>query len=104
MKKKMIALVAFAALVVLGLGMVETAVTAAQIGSCNCFDEPAAIGICENLCSFYAGSTCLEVGPAGISGCNYDGDCNYVFWSYCVSGHSYRRQIQYESCPDCWYI
>lgn len=97
----MIAFVAFTALLVFGLGMVDRAVAASGSGSCHCFDEPAAWQMCEELCSFFQGTSCLDVGPAGIALCNdYTQQCEYLYWSYCVGGGSFRRETK-MNCTEC---
>jgi hypothetical protein len=97
MKKKLIVMVAFAALIAVGLGVVETSLSAL---GCRCFDEDEAFLFCEDLCQFYTGTGCEDVIPTSISGCAYD-ECVYVFWSYCENGSRYRRDINFAECPDC---
>lgn len=100
MKKRTIAVLAFVAMLVLGLGIVQTTVSAVSGWDCHCFNEPAAESMCEDLCQHYTGTGCLEAGPNGLGDCVNEDQCYTLFWSYCQNGSQFRRGLS-EYCFEC---
>lgn len=98
MKKRMLHVLAFVALVSLGLGLANSSLSA--INNCLCFNEGAAWELCEELCDFYASSTCIQTVETSDSYC-VGTTCTWAFWSVCQNLNQYRRWVDQPNCPSC---
>lgn len=96
--KKTIQLSLLIALVVLGIGMVNTSLSALS-GTCLCFNDTAAWSNCESLCQGMGNGYCVDVRESN-SMC-IGGDCDFYYWSECQDGTKYRRVVKSYGCPDC---
>lgn len=95
--KKTIQVSMFIALIVLGIGMINTSLSGVA-DYCLCFNEAQAWTICEGLCSNFNHGYCIQTVETN-SWCN-GGNCDFNYWGYCQDGYRYRRTVG-MSCEMC---
>lgn len=100
MKKKTVLIITFVAVLVFGMGMVETTVSALSGGQCLCFNEVQAENNCESVCQQYTSTGCWAAGPAAMGQCK-NGDCVTKYSMHCLDGSTFIDYLNWPNCEDC---